>query len=438
MITADYAYSATVPSPTTSPYNLTSYPVETNMHVTVNFIPNPFFQCSTGTYWGLFYDTTVSDDITNAAFESAGLVKMTVKPGDTKTGKQVISGTLYAEGQKVAFTIDPNLTGYGITTVTNKVIPADYYQIGVQLNLVDQLTATGTVQCLNPLKLWNATFTANRSPYGDPLKGLAGAAPMATNYTMVIAGSDNAGEPEGNGYVALNLGLKGIVVKAGRNADTAPVKLISGVNVSTGGAWPYYQALYYDSATKLYHGSILGWLTFENGSIDGKLEWNKKTTSSSLISTYPNGFTNESTITASGWTNNGAAPFNACFPFSLGDVVASGGYLTTLTTNSFSQIWTNDLVIPANLNKPIFGKNKASTKPGMGYTNNVNSVTLTLAPLTGQIKGGFVNDQATKTTTFSYEGVILQNTTNAFGLHWVKAGTGSPATITGPVSVQQH
>ncbi len=121
----------------------------------------------------------------------------------------------------------------------------------------------------------------------------------------------------------------------------------------------YYQALYYDSAAKLYHGSILGWLTFENGSIDGKLEWSKKTTSPSLISTYPNGFTNEFPITASGWSNNSAAPFKACFAFTNSVVVASGGYLPTLGTNwNITQIWTNDLVHPANLNKPIFGKNK--------------------------------------------------------------------------------
>ncbi len=142
--------------------------MKTNLVLTVNFVTNRFFQCSTGTYWGLFYDTSINNDLTNAAFESAGLVKMIVAPGDRKTGKQVISGDVWAEGQG-ALHPKPHLDGYGAVAhpVTNKVTH-DWYWITAQLDLVGGLTATGTVQCLNPLKPWNATFTANRSPYGDP------------------------------------------------------------------------------------------------------------------------------------------------------------------------------------------------------------------------------------------------------------------------------
>ena len=437
VVTADYGVSNNLPCP--AKYKLVADTVRTNMTVTVDFVPDRFLQCSTGTYWGLYY--TVTNDpiaeVTNAQFESSGLIELAVKAGDQKTGKQVASGAVVVEGEKVSFTMNLDLNGSGTTfgeakqPTRKKGGSTDVLTVTANFDLAGGQVVTGTVSNQTTGN-WSSTFTAYRSPYGDPSKGiLLGPSPASGTYTMAIGNSSDPTEPGGYGYGTAILGLKGVATK-GLYGDTEALQPFA-PNVSTNGVWPYYQALY-KTTDGAFHGSVIGWLTFTNGSIDGSLTWVKKLATGLTLksTTYTGGFTNTFQIQASSWTNNGS---QACFTtFSLGQVVTSGGYLTTLGTNTITQIWTNGA--PFLLNVPAFGPNKvvAAGKPG-GYTNNLNVVKMTLSPVTGVVKGSFY-DNVNKLNAFQFQGVILENQDTAYGLQWTKSGAGFPAINTGPVTIE--
>jgi hypothetical protein len=158
------------------------------------------------------------------------------------------------------------------------------------------------------------------------------------------------------------------------------------VPVSRDGLVPIYQSRY---AGK---GSVWGWLEFDTNNpattITGGLSWIKQPVAGATY--YPHGFTNETTIGGSRYTQPATATTRV-INLTDGVVICQGGNLSTSFTNTVTLTQSNRVINSG----PI-------------------SLTLSIALTNGTYSGSFGVPGTTRTNTF--KGALLQN---------YNAGTGS-------------
>jgi hypothetical protein len=224
---------------------------------------------------------------------------------------------------------------------------------------------TGTVSDGN----WTANLVADPSAYSR-----TNSAPQAGKYTLLIQGGGNSSDqlsgqtseqPGGNGFGAVSVDALGNVTFSGVLGDGTPVNSTS--VVSRDGQWPFYISLYGGK------GSILGWLSFNNGgAISGQTLWIKPPEAAAKL--YPGGFTNSGEVIGSVYHYTNGLPV---LGFTEGQVVLSNG--------DVSQSITNQIVLGSG--------NQAAN--------------LTLQTSSGLFKGRVMNPETGALIVI--KGIILQN-----------------------------
>jgi hypothetical protein len=233
------------------------------------------------------------------------------------------------------------------------------FTVRLTLDLTGGDKITGTVSHTNG---WVANLLGDRVVWKVPDN-------PATNfvglYTMIIPGHTNAAEaPGGDSYGLIRVKPNGAIGFSGAIADGPRVMVRpysrwpAPATVSKDGYWPFYATLYPSSQInpvtgnrmKIFNGSILGWLCFTNGSLEGTLHWSKGSWRNGF---YDDGFTNRMEILASPY--HPPALDNPALELTNGTVVMKDGNLTLAFTNNI--IWDNAnkvTVTPPNLNGQSF------------------------------------------------------------------------------------
>jgi len=321
-----------------------TFVMQSNMVLNANFVPNPFGP-AVGVYQGLFFDTNGP-----TAHASSGFLNLTLASAGSFSAKIMLAGKSYSlAGQfSAGGSFSNNIVRKGLTPVS------------AQLNLD---LATGNLTGL----LSDGTWTAELNAY----RVVASAGTDAGKYTLLIPGGDDGvAQPGGDSYGTFTVSTTGAASFKGSLADATTVT--EKANLLVNGQLPFYIPLYAGN------GSMLGWLTFSNGVIDGKVDWFKLSQATAKF--YRPGFTNGTEAEGSIYLfTNGVPVLN----ISAGEVWLANGNLA----NSF----TNEVML--------------STANAVTSTNSTLSLKLTTS--TGLFKGSVVNPATGKAVPFG--GVVLQN-----------------------------
>ena len=254
-----------------------TFMAESNLLLQASFVTNPFIPVE-GVYHGLFYDTN------EAAEESSGSFVADVTSSGAFSARIEVGSVAYSRSAKFS------LTGAALISIPRgKLSPITVQlQLGLSSGLI-----TGTISDGK----WSANLTAQPNIYFA-----TNHAPEAGRYTMVIPGSSNPGEPAGNGFVAVTVGVLGNVTLSGILGDGTPVYSTSVVGGQ--GEWPLYISLYGGQ------GSIFGWLNFTNGgNIGGSVAWFKLPQPKARF--YSGGFSTIAEVVGSPYrVVKGVSPFN--------------------------------------------------------------------------------------------------------------------------------
>jgi len=181
--------------------------------------------------------------------------------------------------------------------------------------------------------------------------------------------------------------------------------------VSVFNVYPFYMPLYPTSRVdvvpndslvqKAYNGSMIGWLVFTNGTVGpvlptvgGNLFWNKTVWTNGY---YDVGFTNDTVILGSSYTNSLGTNIISFTLGSNGVVTLAGGNLSGPISTNFQYFG----VSPAA--PKIMFNGKASTLP--------NKITLMFTATSGELSGSFSNNLSPQFIT-KIHGAVLQNGTN--------------------------
>ncbi len=341
---------------------------------------NPFITSKSGTYNGLFSEST------GVTHQTAGYLTMKVSPS------RGFSGKLFVDGNPVSFSGKFNVDGTGIAATKGRALyDKNELLLTFALNITND-TMTGAVSDL----AWTAQIVADRLIWTTNLTEQA--TQFTNSYTMVLPGFTNRNDgPVGNGYATVALDKLGRIRASGATADGQPMKQTS--YVSKNGDWPMYSPGYKisrlnSSGVLVYEnkGFVLGWLTFSTNAYgylapSGDLSWIKTGWTNA---TYSSGFTNNGIeIVGSRWlapalgsATPAVAITNALLSFTDGDLGAN------LFNASFRMTTNTTLVLPAGV-------------------TNLNTTRVTLTPKTGLFKGYFVHPSGSILTR--YAGVLLQD-----------------------------
>jgi hypothetical protein len=230
--------------------------------------------------------------------------------------------------------------------------------------------------------------------YLQQAPGKSAPAVAGGKYTMVIPPDDNSpNSPAGYSYGTVQVDAAGNVRWAGTLADGTKVSQKS--TISKQGIWPLYASLYGGS------GSVVSWVQFgaQAGSdLSGVVLWEKP--AGVPGKTYTAGFTNTVEASGSVYTppKGGAKAFN----FTAGTVSFTGASVTL--TNSIS----------------LDSRNHVSNLAG-------SKLTLGITPSSGLFHGTVQNSATGKNLVL--QGVVLQGTTNGFGL-FLNSGQSGSITLT--------
>jgi uncharacterized repeat protein (TIGR03803 family) len=336
--------------------------MQTNLQLTVNFVPN-FFPAVAGTYNGLFFPSN------GVAEETSGMLyNFVLRNTGACSGSLLIAGNHY-----------PIATNFDVSG--HSAFIAGQLQVDLNLDIATP-QITGTVSTSE----WIANLTANLASNTLP----------SAEYTILFSPSTNvsANSPPGDGY-ALVSDHAGVVSLTGALADG--ISYNQTVAVSQAGDIPVYAVLYTNTAHP-NPGLLLGWINLTNLQAiapTNALTWIKKAPLSSAL--YTNGFTNLLSSLGSLWTNPPAK--TPAISLTNGLLVISNGDLLL----NFTNIFVSDDTL-TNLNVP----------PTNSLSGSVN-------PKTGLLTFTFDNG----TTTNHASGAILQNTTNAGGFFLTLTNAGS-------------
>ena len=275
-----------------------TFVMQTNLAIIANFVPNPFLSLAGG-YEGLFSETG-----TNRA-ESSGMLRLSLRPNGTYTGRLVSRGKTNA----VVGRFQPN----GGSTVTLRPGRPGEGSMTLQLQLdvapgADALT--GSLAGSG----WTANVTGYRAAFAAGQN-----TNFASRYTIRIAGSgDGSQSPGGDGFATATVDANGKVKLLGKLADGTPFSF--GTALSRSGAWPFFVA------THRGKGVAMGWMRCASPPdiADASVTWVRPVLPTARY--YPNGFTANSRVSGSAYTNG-------AFAFTAALVIASGGGLTTPVTN---------------------------------------------------------------------------------------------------------
>jgi hypothetical protein len=331
---------------------------------------NPFTGL-TGTYYGLFQDTS-------AQFESSGFMKLTLGSLGTFSASILNAGGSYSVS--------------GAFSITGKETVSVSRGAGVEPLIVNMnLDVTGgTEQILGTVSnaTWSAPLQADRATFGP-----ASEFTLPGKFTMSFGNTSDGGEsPGGDGYGRVSISTAGMVTWSGALADGTSVAPAS-VSISKYGQWPLYIPLY----GKL--GSLTGWITITDAStFAGNAKWFRVKADGKL---YPAGFTNALSIAGSSFTA-GTPKIPALASTNL-DLTLSGGDLGAETLTSLLT---------------LYDSGKFETNSG-----GIVKLTLSVAPSTGLISGSFQDPLTLRTTTL--KGVVLQQQGDAFGFFVSTNATGS-------------
>jgi uncharacterized repeat protein (TIGR03803 family) len=290
----------------TNPPNITTKPqvtfvAQTNLVLTANFIPNPFFAVK-GTFTGLFSQTNGKDPT------SAGLFTFTLTTRGTFSGNLQTPAARFSMSGK----FDTNGTSQTLARYKSETLGISL-QVDVA-NGTDQVT--GTVSNSS----WVAELAGDRAVFN----GVKNISPNAGKYTLVLPGTnDPAFGPGGDSFGTVSVTKAGRLNLAASLADGT--KTTQGVPVSKNGQWPLYASLYGGQ------GLLLGWITLSNAPADmtGDVTWFKPGTTKSKI--YPAGFTNQQSVVGSHYSVPGGS--TNTLSITNGSVVFSGPLTNQSLTN---------------------------------------------------------------------------------------------------------
>jgi hypothetical protein len=327
------------------------------MVVAANFVPNPFTPL-VGTYEGLIYDTNgpapQSSGFFNAKLTSAGSFSAKITLGGQNLS---LSGQFSAGG-----------------SFSNGIVRKGASPLSAQLNLD---IASGTITGLIGDGTGFTELAANRA--------VTSAGATAGKYTLLIPGGSNGvAQPGGDSYATIVVSSTGAISLKGVLADGT--KVAQKANLLTTGQWPFYVPLYSG------HGSVLSWMTFSNGVINGTVDWFKPVGSGGL---YPAGFTNITEAVGSSYVFTKGVPV---LNFSTGVLEVSNGNLS----NTFIEGLALD----------------SASK----VTSTNSTLKMTITTSTGLFKGTVADPFSGK--TISFNGVVLQEQNTGGGFFTGTTQTG--------------
>jgi hypothetical protein len=361
-----------------------TFPMQSNLVLTANFVTNPFLAVA-GSYNGLFYPT---DGATNVVTE-AGSGFISVAIASNSAG--AYTAKLLLDGETNSFSGSFNLTGIAQqTNLARKGRTPVSVTLSLDFNPANALIS-GSVS--NEAG-WNSVIQANRAVFSataNPATNYAG------HFTLLFPPETNAPveSPDGCGYAAVTNTLAGISTLGGALADGTP--FLWSVPIAGNGGIPLYQSLYSGK------GSLLGWICFtneppQNVSANSWVSWIKPSIPKTL---YPSGFTNLTGVLGSPYTNTAKS----------GVPVLNLTNATLLLTNGDL---TNNILLYTNIGTNQFSRNTL-TNLDAGDTNlsPTNHLLIAINTNNGVVTITF-RETGAKTNTVAH-GAVLQNQTHAAG-----------------------
>lgn len=349
-----------------NPNSALTFTMQSNLVLTVNFVPTPFVADIVGTYSGLFFESN------GVAFPSSGLLSIAVD------AKGLFNGAAYVAGSKLTIAnglFAPSGKAQFVLSRASAHLP--------NLNVSLQIDMTGMSDSMTGMVssadgAWNAPFWAAHAVFGP-----GNPASFAGKYTFAIPGnSDPADGPVGNGYGSITVSTNGTVALTGNLGDgTKQAQALTSVSITPQGMWPLYEPLYTG------HGALIGWVNLTNTpgvitNLTGDLVWTKEANATNVF--YPGGFTNGVQLVGSGYVPPIAGSRALGAPVT--SVVLAGADLPAASTNGVTLTLQNTLLISAP---------------------NPYNLKLTLVPSTGLFSGSFINP--TTGVTNLLNGAVLQN-----------------------------
>jgi hypothetical protein len=413
-ISGNYDSNYTSPSFGSKCYSTNfTFVMETNMNITVNFVPNKF-NAAAGTYNGLFYNAISGPDM-----KTAGFFTLTVNADKTRSfsGKLNFPNTVTATSFKGTFSLDGTaVAAMGVNTNVYLTLPLD--------NASD--TVTGLLASANDGLNLNSYMLADRQI-------VAAATNFAGNYTLALPGAGNANgsnAPDGDATATLAIDpVKGTATFNNLNFGLGTTKQLVPV-VSTNGDIPFF-ARVNDNTTagvSTYDGVVMGWLSVTTNyllspdQLSGKLTW-VHTASGGSFDSYTSAFDYQNDIEASPLHTN-ASPLLTLTgdPLGTATLEVGGNSASIPVTNTGTWIYpvTNVML-------------KSVSSKGVSTYTNVPTpyafiITAPAAKIDGHISGTFTNaniSAGAPTTKYSFSGVLIQTHDHVRGSFSGDSGLGS-------------
>lgn len=337
---------------------------------TITVPANPFVALA-GQFNGLFYETN------GVVTRSAGFMNFTLTTNGNYTGYVLLAGA------SNNFSGQFQVGGTATNTITRS---GGDIAVAMTLDLTTNFTesATGTLTHSN----WTAVLTVDRATF-DPVTNPTY---LTGDYNIVFPGATNPALPEGYGVGLVTVGVDGTVSLDGELSDGTTIDQVT--KISRDGVWPLYVSLYSGK------GVVLGWVTFATGTtndLTGTASWVKESTAGGV---YSGGFTNDFAVTGS--TYDEPALGTRALALSSGTITLSGG----------------DLSAPINTSVTLNTDQTVTIDP-----LDVNAVTFLIDITNGTFSGTFIHPDLG--TVSSFNGVLLQSSTNAAGYFLTPSKSGA-------------
>jgi hypothetical protein len=304
-----------------------------------------------GSYYGL-----VSDTNNGVSVPSSGYVTMNVTARGNYTAKILLAGRSFSFSGSLA-----NGSSAGSLSANNGSL------LKLQLQQSGPNQIHGSVSSLTGH--WSAALLADRLVFNKAKNP----APSAS-YTMVIPPDPaSPSGPGGYGSGTVKVDAGGHVQWVGTLADGS--KVSQGSALSKDGYWPLFNSLYGGQ------GLLIGWMQFTNQAVNGTVDWLKP--KGTFLKAFSSNFTNSVTATGVIYKN------------------PAHGSALNLTSGTLNlSLGNNTVVYPFTLDAH----------------NRVHSTSknlkLNIKPDSGLMSGSVVDPVLGRT---SFQGVLLQSTTNGFG-----------------------
>lgn len=312
----------------------------------------PGLSTPTGTYQGLFYDTT-----NGVSVQSSGFANISVKSTSAFSARFQFAGQSFSCSGKFS------ANGSSSNSIPRKGLSP--LTLAMQINPETNALITGKLSADG----WTAELVAYAGVFSK-----TNPCPQLGQYTLAFPGNaDPAAGPAGDGFATVKVDSLGNVSIAGKLSDGTPVS--TKTLLSPNGQFPLFRSLYSGQ------GLFLGWLTFTNqadSDISGPLTWIAP--SNARLKINPAGFTNQLEAAGSGFQFIPAHP-----------VLNMTNGLVSFAYGNLAQNFTNQILLTNNSVVMNLSSNKLSCK---------------INPSSGQFSGSVTIPGAKQ--TFPFAGVILQ------------------------------